>query len=104
LFKEDEPVKKVIAASALLSVIATSGFACSVEEKAAISNAISEKVQEVVAMDAANLGTVMSVMNVAAVEEYYAGPLAPQCARQINVLNTLNEMSEVLGSEQAASL
>lgn len=97
-------MKNVIIASALMSFVGTAGFACTVEESNALSESISNIVQDLVALDDANLGKVMSIMNVAAVTEYHAEQAVTTCVRQRLSMDMLAEFAESLETEQSAML
>ena len=97
-------MKKVFAVSALLSMVGTASFACTVEESRALSDAISTMTEKAVAMDSANLGRVMALTQEAAVIEYHAGPSSTSCERKAQILDSLEELTDALSAEESAML
>ncbi len=79
-------------------------MACSADQAKVLSTSIIDLTQEVVAKDPANLGLVLSVLQSAAVTEYHSDASAPGCARQAQILTTLQEVADALNSEDAAML
>jgi hypothetical protein len=97
-------MKITLAVAALFVLTGAASQACAPSDSRALSAAITDRVHEIVALDEGHVADVMAVMQRAAVAEYHAGPRAHSCARQVQTLNGLAELSGALGAKRTAML